>query len=400
MNPPIKGRRPLAMTAISFAVLAAIGAAGWLGLHSQAVKADAPAAASLAIPVSAALLARQDVTTWENFSGRLEAVERVELRSRVAGAIRAVHFREGALVKAGDLLVSIDPAPYQAEVDRTAAQVAAAQSQLVFARSEQERANRMLADHAIAQRDADERNNAARAADASLKAAQAALQTARLNLGYTAIRAPVAGRVGKLLVTTGNLVSAGPDSPVLTTLVSVNPVYASFDADEETVSKALAELPDAGGARARLADIPLQVSTSTAQTFAAKLQLVDNQVDGKSGTVKLRATVDNRDGVLIPGQFVRIRLGQAKRHPALLLNEQAIGTDQDKRYVMVIDKDSKARYRQVQLGASVDGLRIVTAGLQAGERVIVDGLQKVQPGAPVAPHMVPMQSPATAAANS
>jgi multidrug efflux system membrane fusion protein len=160
-------------------------------------------------------------------------VERVELRSRVAGAIQSVHFREGALVKAGDLLVSIDPAPYQAEVDRAAAQVAAAQSQLVFARSEQERASRMLADHAIAQRDADERNNAARAADASLKAAQAALQTARLNLGYTAIRAPVSGRVGKLLVTTGNLVSAGPDSPVLTTLVSVNPVYASFDADEK-----------------------------------------------------------------------------------------------------------------------------------------------------------------------
>lgn len=400
MNPPIKGRRPLAMTAISFAVLAAIGTASWLGLHSQAVQADAPAAASQAVPVSAALLVQQEVSTWQDFSGRLEAVERVELRSRVAGAIQSVHFREGALVKAGDLLVSIDPAPYQAEVDRAAAQVAAAQSQLVFARSEQERANRMLADHAIAQRDADERNNAARAAEANLKAAQAALQTARLNLDYTAIRAPVSGRVGKLLVTTGNLVSAGPDSPVLTTLVSVNPVYASFDADEETVSKALAELPDAGSARARLGDIPLQVSTGSAQNFSAKLQLVDNQVDGKSGTVKLRATVDNRDGVLIPGQFVRIRLGQSKRHPALLLNEQAIGTDQDKRFVMVIDKDSKARYRQVQLGASVDGLRIVTAGLHAGERVIVDGLQKVQPGAAVTPHMVLMQPPATAAANS
>ncbi len=145
MNPPNKGRRPLAMTAISFAVLAAIGAAAWLGLHSQAVQADAPAAASQAVPVSAALLVQQEVSTWQDFSGRLEAVERVELRSRVAGAIQSVHFREGALVKAGDLLVTIDPAPYQAEVDRAAAQVAAAQSQLVFARSEQERASRMLA---------------------------------------------------------------------------------------------------------------------------------------------------------------------------------------------------------------------------------------------------------------
>jgi multidrug efflux system membrane fusion protein len=170
MNPPIKGRRPLAVTAISFAVLAALGTATWLGLHSQAVQADAPAAASQAVPVSAALLVQQEVSTWQDFSGRLEAVERVELRSRVAGAIQSVHFREGAL-EGGRPAGDIDPAPYQAEVDRAAAQVAAAQSQLVFARSEQERANRMLADHAIAQRDADERNNAARAADASLKAA-------------------------------------------------------------------------------------------------------------------------------------------------------------------------------------------------------------------------------------
>ena len=399
MNLPIKGRRLQAMTAISFAVLAAIGTAGYLGLHSQRVQADVPAA-SPAVAVSAAVVQQQDVKTWSSFSGRLEAVERVELRSRVAGAIQSVHFREGALVKAGEVLITIDPAPYQAEVDRTSAQVMAAQSQLVYARGEQERATRMLADHAIAQRDADERNNAARAAEASLKAAQAALQTARLNHGYTAIRAPVSGRVGKLLLTTGNLVSAGPDSPVLTTLVSVNPVYASFDADEETVSQALAELGDAGAARNRLADIPLRIATSTEQSFPAKLQLVDNQVDGKSGTVKLRASVDNSEGVLIPGQFVRIQLGQAHSHPALLVAEQAIGTDQDKRYVMVIDKDSKARYREVHLGANVDGLRIVTAGLHAGERVIVDGLQKVQPGAPVAPHMVPMQPPATAAANS
>jgi len=399
MNLPIKGRRLQAMTAISFAVLAAIGTAGYLGLHSQRVQADVPAA-SPAVAVSAAVVQQQDVKTWSSFSGRLEAVERVELRSRVAGAIQSVHFREGALVKAGEVLITIDPAPYQAEVDRTSAQVMAAQSQLVYARGEQERATRMLADHAIAHRVADERNNAARAAEASLKAAQAALQTARLNLGYTAIRAPVSGRVGKLLLTTGNLVSAGPDSPVLTTLVSVNPVYASFDADEETVSQALAELGDAGAARNRLADIPLRIATSTEQSFPAKLQLVDNQVDGKSGTVKLRASVDNSEGVLIPGQFVRIQLGQAHSHPALLVAEQAIGTDQDKRFVMVIDKDSKARYREVHLGANVDGLRIVTAGLHAGERVIVDGLQKVQPGAPVAPHMVPMQPPATAAANS
>lgn len=389
-------QRPLAFTATSITAVAAVVAAAVVGLHSQQAEANPPAAAPQAIPVSVATVTSQDVAAWEEFSGRLEAVERVDVRSRVAGAVQSVHFREGSLVKAGELLITIDPAPFQAEVDRAEAQVVAAQARVSYTKSELERSNRLWSEHAIAQRELDERSNAAREADANLRAAQAALQSARLNLGYTQVRAPVAGRVGRIEVTQGNLVAAGPGAPVLTTLVSVSPIYASFDADERTVARALADLPGGAGARNQLDKVPVQIGTSaTADTpYNGRLQLVDNQVDARSGTVRVRAVLENKDGALMPGQFARIRLGQSKSRPALLVNERAVGTDQNKRFVMVVNKDNTLAYREVQLGASVDGLRIVNAGLQANERVVVNGLQRVRPGALVQPQMVPMNAKA------
>ncbi len=396
MKSLISRRRPLALTATSLTAVAAVVAAVVVGLHSQQAEANPAAAAPQAIPVSVATVASQDVAAWDEFSGRLEAVERVDVRSRVAGAVQSVHFREGALVKAGELLITIDPAPYQAEVDRAEAQVLAAQARVSYTKSELERSNRLWSEHAIAQRELDERSNAAREADANLRAAQAALQTARLSLGYTQVRAPVAGRVGKLEVTQGNLVAAGPGAPVLTTLVSVSPIYASFDADEKTVARALADMPGGAGARSQIDRIPVQIGTAaTVDTpFTGRLQLVDNQVDARSGTVRVRAVLDNKDGALMPGQFARIRLGQAKSRPAVLVNERAVGTDQNKRFVMVVGKDNTLSYREVQLGASVEGLRVVTAGLQVNERVVVNGLQRVRPGALVQPQMVPMTAKA------
>ncbi|MEP7099902.1 MAG: efflux RND transporter periplasmic adaptor subunit, partial [Burkholderiales bacterium] len=332
-------------------------------------------------------------------SGRLEAVERVDIRSRVAGTVQSVHFREGALVKKGELLLTIDPAPYAADVERAEAQVAAAQARQSYSKNEYERAQRLLDEKAIAQREADERINAQREADANLRAARAALQSAQLSLGYTQVRAPVAGRVGRLEITVGNLVAAGPGAPVLTTLVSVSPIYASFDADEQIVTRALKELPSGSSARAQLDKIPVQMGTAgtTDTPFTGKLQLVDNQVDAKSGTVRVRAVFDNADGSLLPGQFARLRMGQVKSSEALLVNERAVGTDQNKKYVMVVGNDNKAAYREVTLGANVNGLRIVTSGLQPQERVIVNGLQRVRPGALVAPQPVEMQIKAEAA---
>jgi multidrug efflux system membrane fusion protein len=343
------------------------------------------------MPVSVATVVRQQVAMWDEFSGRLEAVERVDLRSRVAGAVQAVHFSEGALVKAGDLLVTIDPAPYAAEVDRAQAQVVAAQARVTYAKSENDRARRLWEESAIAQRELDERVNASREADANLRAAEAALQSAKLSLGYTQVRAPVAGRVGRIEVTVGNLVPAGPGAPVLTTIVSVSPIYASFDADEQVVARAL---KDAGGARTKLGTIPVEMGTAaTGDTpYRGHLQLVDNQVNAKSGTVRVRAVFDNRDGDLMPGQFAKVRMGQAKATDALLITERAVGTDQSKRFVMVVGADNKAMYREVALGPAVDGLRIVTSGLNPNERIVVNGLQRVRPGTLVAPQQMKMAS--------
>ncbi len=377
--------RALAIGTALALVLAAAGVT--FTLQSLQVHADALPAAPPATPVSVATVAQREVATWNEFSGRLEAVERVDLRSRVAGTVQSVHFREGALVGKGDLLVTIDPAPYAAEVERAEAQVVAAQARQSFTKSELERAQRLLDERAIAQREHDERANALREADANLRAAQAALQSARLNLSWTQVRAPVAGRVGKLEITTGNLVSAGPGAPVLTTLVSVSPIYASFDADEQVVASALQ-----GGNRNRLDRIPVQMGTAAHEDTPLKgqLQWVDNQVDARSGTVRVRAQFDNRDGALMPGQFARLRMGQPVSHAALLVSERAIGTDQDKKFVIVVDADNKAQWRAVTLGAHADGLRIVTDGLAAGERVVVNGLQRVRPGMLVAPQQVAM----------
>jgi multidrug efflux system membrane fusion protein len=348
-----------------------------------------PAAAPAATPVSVATVEQRDLVNWAEFSGRLEAIERVELRSRVSGVVEAVHFREGGLVRQGDLLISIDQAPHLAEFERAQAQVLAAEARVALAAGEHERGQQLMASRNVSQRDLDTRFNAMREAQANLRAAEAAQQAARLNLDYTQIRAPIGGRIGRLGVTVGNLVAAGAGTPVLTTLVSVDPVYASFDADERSVLDALATLPENDRA---LEQIPVKLATaaSDAATFTGKLRFVDNAVDAASGTVRVRAVLDNPDGRLLPGQFVRVQMGQARSEPALVINERAIGTDQDKKFVFVVGPDNKAAWRQVTLGATNEGLRIVTDGLKQGERIVVNGLQRIRPGAAVAPESVPM----------
>ncbi|WNJ90214.1 efflux RND transporter periplasmic adaptor subunit [Bosea sp. 685] len=350
---------------------------------------DTPPVAPPATPVSVATVEQRDLVAWAEFSGRLEAIERVEVRSRVSGVVEAVHFREGSLVKQGDLLISIDQAPYLAEFERTQAQVLAAEARVALAAGENERGQQLMASRNVSQRDLDTRFNALREAQANLRAAQAAQQTARLNLDYTQIRAPISGRIGRLEVTIGNLVAAGAGAPLMTTLLSVDPIYAAFNADERTVLDALASLPENNRS---LEQIPVRLTTSTSEgaTFTGKLRFVDNGIDAASGTVRVRAVLDNPGGKLMPGQFVRVQMGQARSEPALVINERAVGTDQNKKFVFVVGADSKAAWREVTLGASNDGLRIVTGGLKAGERIVVNGLQRIRPGATVAPESVPM----------
>jgi multidrug efflux system membrane fusion protein len=366
------------------AVVGAVVAAGSVatGHYFHAAQATASSAApEQAVAVTVAVIEPRQTSLWDDFSGRLEAVNRVELRPRVAGAILSTNFTEGALVKAGDVLFKIDPAPYAAEVDKAQAQLEAAKARVVFTAGELERGAQLVGNNVVTRRDYDQRDNANREAIANVKAAEATLQTAKLNLDYTEVRAPVDGRVGKFEVTIGNLVAAGTSSPVLTSLVSVNPIYASFDADEDVVLRALNSIADASGKRGNLDQIPVEMSTSSGNIVKGHIQLIDNLVNGQSGTIRVRATFKNDEGRLIPGQFARLRMGQPQAQTLVMVDERAIGTDQDKKFVMVVGGDNRALYRSITLGGSVEGLRIVTSGLKSGDRVVVNGLQRVRPGA-------------------
>ncbi|QRM57731.1 efflux RND transporter periplasmic adaptor subunit [Sinorhizobium sp. BG8] len=346
----------------------------------------AQTAAAPAVPVTVASVVPRSVTTWQEFSGRLEAVERVQVRSRVAGAIQSIHFREGSLVKSGDLLVTIDPEPYQAAVAQADGLVGSARAKVELATTELERGRRLAAKNTISDSDLAQRMSAHSEAVASLRSAEAALKVAQLELSYTDIRAPISGRAGKREITVGNLVAAGSASPVLTTLVSSGPIYASFDASEELVTRTLAELPS-NGALAAIEQVPVEIGTvdDEGTPVRGRLQLVDNEIDAASGTVRVRAVIDNPDGRLMPGQFVHIRMGQPKAQDRVLISERAIGTDQDKKFVFVVDAANTVAYRQVELGTSVDGLRIVEKGLNPGDRIVTNGLQRVRPGAVVDP---------------
>lgn len=382
-------RKRWALAGAGLGLAASISAAFFFLDMPVTTKAVAAAATAEmpAIPVTVAVIKSRDIDTWQEFSGRLQAVDRVEIRSRVAGAIQSVDFREGALVKTGDLLFTIDPAPYEAAVAQAQGQVASANAKVSLAKIESERGKKLSANQTISQSDLDQRQNALIEAQAGLQTAQAALRAAELELGYTKVRAPVTGRVGKVEVTVGNLVAAGSASSVLTTLVSVDPIYASFSVAEEVVARALANLPTSSAANRPIEQIPVEIGTLADEgtPIHGKLQLIGNEVDAASGTIDVRAVFDNPGGKLMPGQFVRIRMGEPKAEARILVSEKAIGTDQDKKFVFVVDAENKITYRPVTLGRSAQGERIVESGLANGDRVVVSGLQRIRPGALVAP---------------
>lgn len=359
-------------------------------LPGRVAVAEANASAEIAaVPVTVTVVKQQDVVTWQEFSGRLEAIDRVQIRSRVAGAIESVNFREGALVKAGDLLFTIDPEPYRVAVTQAEGQIAAAEARVKLATTELERGERLVKSNSISQSDVDTRQNALAEARAALKTAEATLHAAKLELGYTEVRAPVSGRVGRVEITTGNLVAAGSTSPALATLVSVDPIYAGFNVSEETVAKALAALPASDGALPPIEQIPVEVGTLADEgtPIHGKLQLIGNEVDAASGTINVRAVFDNPGGRLIPGQFVRIRMGEPRAENKILVSEKAIGTDQDKKFVFVVENGNKVAYRPVVLGSLSGSERIVESGLNAGDRIVINGLQRIRAGAVVDPQV-------------
>jgi multidrug efflux system membrane fusion protein len=369
--------------------LALIGAAV-VSHNSEAAKPQTVAAAPM--PVTVASVVSRPVIEWDEFSGRVEAIEYVEIRPRVAGTIVGVHFREGQFVQKGAPLFSIDPRPYEAELARAEAERAQARAALELAHTELERTRRLTEENAVARRELDQRSNAVLEADARLKAAEAAVMSTRLNLQYASVTAPVSGRVSRAEITVGNLVGVGLNTPALTTLVSVSPVYVNFEVDEQTFQR-YAALGAAGNSNVERIPVAIGLANEDGYPHAAKLQAFDNRVDTQSGTIRVRAVVNNADNQLTPGMYARVRIGGGGKRPALLIDDKAVGTDQNKKFVMVVGADNKASYRPVTLGPVVDGLRVVRSGLQEGENVIVNGLQRVRPNDTVSPVLAGAEAP-------
>jgi multidrug efflux system membrane fusion protein len=337
--------------------------------------------------VSAALAIERQVEEPQEFSGRLESIERVEIRPRVSGFITAVRFTPGAQVRQGDVLFVIDQRPYRAEADRAEASAQAARAKADLAKIELTRAERLLGDKAIAQREFDERAAGLKELEANARAASAQADTARLNLAYTQVTAPIAGRVSKAEITVGNLVDA---AAILTSVVSTERIYASFDGDEETYLRVRAQAH-----KGEKVAVKAGLVNEEGFPHRGALEFVDNQLDPRTGSVRMRATFANTDGIMAPGLFARVQIGGGATQKAVLINDRAIGTDQNRKFVFVIGADGKPAYRAVKVGPLIDGLRIVRTGIRPGEKIIVNGLQRVHAGEAVTAKLVAMDAQET-----
>jgi multidrug efflux system membrane fusion protein len=319
-------------------------------------------------------------------------VQAVAVRPRVSGLISSVTFTEGSLVHQGQLLFQVDDRPFRAGVDRLRAELVQANAARDRAQSEMKRADRLAVDHAISAEERERRADAAAETTAHAEAVAAALRSAELDLEFTRVVSPIDGRVSRALVTRGNLVSGGQgEATLLTTVVSVDPIYASFDADEQTFLR-YGDRARQQSSPGRTAGLPIQMALADEQTFKhdGTLQFMDNQLDPATGTINGRAVFHNPDRRLTPGLFVRLRLPGTATYRGVLVEDRAVGTDLDRRYVLVVGADKKIESRTVTLGPLVDGLRVVRQGLKEGELVVVNGLQRVRPGMAVSAKVVEM----------
>lgn len=376
-------------TLIPFALIALATVAGCRGEAATGFAPPPP-------DVSVATVVIREVRPWDEFTGHIEALETVELRPRVSGYIERVNYIEGGDVAKGDVLFIIDQRTYRAQLDRAEAELARATTQAELAVSEVNRARKLAEARAISTEELDQRNSALAQAEANIQAAQSAVDVAKLDLEFTEVRAPISGRAGRALVTPGNLVSTQPNATLLTTIVSLDPVYVYFEGDERSYLRYNAM--SRSGERASSRDVrnPVRVglASDSGYPYEGEMVFMDNQVNPATGTIRARAILPNPDRVFTPGLFARVQLAGSDTFAATLIDDKAVLTDQDRKYVYVVGDDGNAQRRDVQLGRLVDGLRVVEAGLEPEDRVIVHGVQKVfMPGMPVNAHVIAMGDP-------
>jgi RND family efflux transporter MFP subunit len=371
-----------------------------VALFAAGCQKPQPVAEAPQVTVAAAL--DRQVTDWDEFTGHFEAVQSVEVRPRVSGFVQRVSFTEGGIVHQGDPLITIDPRPYQADVAKAEAELEQAKTRESLAEQELDRAKRLLGTQAISREEYDARASGLAETGGAVRAAQAALQNAKLNLEWTVVRAPISGRVSRAAITLGNLVQPGPTAAsLLTTIVSLDPIYVYFDSDEQAYLKYIAAEGVGAGAHSSAARV-VEVGLASENGFPhrGRLDFVDNRVDASAGTIRVRAVLDNPSGAFAPGLFARVRLASTAHRQATLVQDQAIGTDQDRKFVLVLKADSTVEYRAITLGRAVDGLRVVESGVKPGENVVINGLLHVRPGMKVSAKSSEMLALRTPAAHS
>ncbi len=345
------------------------------------------------VTVAAAL--NREIQEWDEYTGRLRAVETVELRARVSGFLESVNFVDGQMVNRGDLLFVIDPRPYKATLDVAKAELARADATLALATNDMERAEQLLANRAISAEEYDTRSKQVLQAQAAMQAAQAKVTEAELNVEFTEIRSPINGRMSRNMVDVGNLISGGFEAAsLLATVVSMDPIHAYFTGSEQDYLRytRLARTGSRPSSRETANPVEMALINETGFPHKGEMDFVDNEIDASTGTMQGRAIFENDDHELIPGLFVTIRLLGSAEYQGVLIPDQAIGKDQSNTFVLVIDESNIANYRPITLGPIIDGLRVVRSGLQAGENIVIEGLQRVRPGQPVTPDIVELDA--------
>lgn len=320
----------------------------------------------------------EKVRVWSEFSGRLAAVDAAEIKPEVTGRIMEVKFEDGDLVNQGEILFVIDPRPYEAAVAKAEAELATAKTNANFSKIEKERAEKMIKTQAIAQRIYDERFNSNEVALAAIQSAEAALLQAKIDLDRAYLKAPISGRAGRVEVTVGNIVQSGPNAPLLTRIVTYDPIYADFEVDEQTYVQNVRNVANNRSSEQKI-PVELFLSGDKEHVYKGSIYSFDNRLDTASGTIRARAKFSNPNGVLVPGMFVSVRFSGDGEKEVFLVPQQAIGSDQSKKFVYLVNENNKVVYQAVDVGKEVKSERIITGGLKAGDRVIIKGIQHIKP---------------------